>query len=106
MDAEFAGDLALAVSPTVALPLTGSGFLALLSHMEKRTEVYPVLKAHDTEHPVSYIYCDEDVELPSGKVARVSFHFDSGNSFEEMQHLISTLKEKRMKIIMDSTPLE
>jgi hypothetical protein len=72
--------------------------------MNKKTEVYPVIKAHDTHHATSHIYFDEWVVLPDGTQAEISFHFDMGNSFEEMEALIDILRQKRLKFVMRPMP--
>lgn len=69
--------------------------------MKRRKEDYPTLKAHDSERPVSFIYFEEDVELPNGQEVRISLHFDRGNSFEEIQELVATLKAKRLKFVVE-----
>lgn len=56
--------------------------------------IRPRLKAHDTHHPTSFIYADEPIEIPGYGLANVSFHFETDNSFNEMQELIKELQRR------------
>lgn len=76
------------------------GLTANCSDMDKTIEFHPVLKPHDGEGPVSFIYFDEEVELPDGSRADVQLRFDNGNSFEEMRDLIAILKEKGLRFYL------